>query len=1547
MSYLQRTNRSSSLSRIQFKVKLTLPDGGDIVCQFPMLATVDQVKTTLIKSSTYLSSYPPETICLGVSESKLFHVSFVKFVLADSQFEREIRDGHTIHVMMFEKRANGGIVSWMPVGLDNHSSARRTGTTFERPTLPDIPERRTRTMMAPALPTRNRSRSVDQTSDRDLPLVFNEPSPDDIIDRLLIDLGDDSPNGLPSRRPSIQQTILEDEDEDSENSDVGSSTNVMGSPKKELRYGSTFEKTQLDFLPGYQNKKKSTSVSSDDTLLDLNFTDTYKEWVNQPPAPPPINKISVSADNIVRRKKVDHVEDIKKSTKKKAGRVDATAHIFQAQSIIAPVTCDLCATYIIGITSQCFACESCNYTVHKRCVAFAPKSCQRINLRTARSQDHSNSTFPNAEDAFAHPDKAGFLSKQGHVARSWKRRWFVLKGPWLYYLKTEDATLKGTRNFRAIAKTLTTGDLCGVPMGVIPLSDCLVAPIEGKRYGFTIYCKNKNYPIVADSWDDMESWVNAIRKIATEISLRRVAPLIEKHKAFPLTNVETELVMTERPRESQDLIMLSDLEPSPLELEKKEMSFGLSRFDWAQVPLYYQDLSDLHTEGTDIAVPQLSQKALDTLRFSRQNFSAEVDMETRDFVLRIRDLVSANAIRNDSKVLTAARVDGHVITIPPHYPTRFLVFFRFSPELEKSVVCSPAMTLDYVVGQVMSKLQFSSFCNEVNSNQDLYLKIVGCEEYLQISNVVMYNILYVREAVLRAKRVSFHVLEKKSIPAGVSFPWEPVGKMDMGKSIDRAVTFNRFRLAEIGLTRRTSRSSVRISDKRQVYHSVDISRFFEIRVMGFHFLPLDILYQTWGVQEVQSGNVSLFLEIGLSYGMEPVCPFGYTKKVQLSVQNIDGQPKSSALWAEWLTLDTKISQIPREARITITLYATKNKEMEPYELMYGGNNLCEALAWVTYPVVDVQGSMVHRILTLSMWVRGKANPIATPINNPIFDGFSIILEFPDTPHPIVFPLESGNVREKNTIITPTKNQQDKLDEILDRDSLSDLSKSERDLVWNYRRHIINTRSAYALSKVVRSVPWRLAQQMDHLAQLLEETPHPPPIQCLELLDSNFPSVIVRNYAVRGLKTLSDEGLKEYMPQLVQVLKYENHHFSHLVFFLLQRAFRNRRVVGQQLFWLLKAELHIVEISMRFRLILEALLLGCNDFQEELINQVDVINVLQMVSTMVKSAPASKRSQVLTSELLRHNFPRSFSLPILPTVRLTGLCVDKCRFLDSSTFPILLVLQNEDPYGPPIQIMFKNGDDLRQDALTIQMIKIMDRLWRDNELNLHLTVYEVLPTGENCGLIEIVANSKTVADIQKAHGGVTSAFKKTPLYNHITQNNRSTELYKLAVRNFTLSLAAYSVLTFVLGISDRHNDNVMISDDGHLFHIDFGYIMGNIMKFGVFKRETAPFVLTPEMIYVMQSEKSENYFDFYVRSCGQAFNLLRKNADIFLTLFSMMVSTGLPQIKRFEDIYYIRGAFVLDKTEEEAAEYFADLIHESLSTTRTRVNNAIHIWAHPD
>ena len=79
-------------------------------------------------------------------------------------------------------------------------------------------------------------------------------------------------------------------------------------------------------------------------------------------------------------------------------------------------------------------------------------------------------------------------------------------------------------------------------------------------------------------------------------------------------------------------------------------------------------------------------------------------------------------------------------------------------------------------------------------------------------------------------------------------------------------------------------------------------------------------------------------------------------------------------------------------------------------------------------------------------------------------------------------------------------------------------------------------------------------------------------------------------------------------------------------------------------------------------------------------------------------------------------------------------------MNSKKMPLWLKFENADANATPVTIMFKVGDDLRQDVLTLQMISLMDKLWRRAGMDLGMTLYGVVATGFERGLLEIVVNS---------------------------------------------------------------------------------------------------------------------------------------------------------------------------------------------------------------
>lgn len=110
-------------------------------------------------------------------------------------------------------------------------------------------------------------------------------------------------------------------------------------------------------------------------------------------------------------------------------------------------------------------------------------------------------------------------------------------------------------------------------------------------------------------------------------------------------------------------------------------------------------------------------------------------------------------------------------------------------------------------------------------------------------------------------------------------------------------------------------------------------------------------------------------------------------------------------------------------------------------------------------------------------------------------------------------------------------------------------------------------------------------------------------------------------------------------------------------------------------------------------------------------------------------------------------PNLFTIPIEPKFIAVGFVAKKLKVFSSAKSPLAVLFENQDAGGDKLKVMFKNGDDLRQDILTLQMIDIMDRIWLDNDLDLAMTPYKVVPTDCMQGYLEFNLNSVTLADIQ--------------------------------------------------------------------------------------------------------------------------------------------------------------------------------------------------------
>lgn len=160
-------------------------------------------------------------------------------------------------------------------------------------------------------------------------------------------------------------------------------------------------------------------------------------------------------------------------------------------------------------------------------------------------------------------------------------------------------------------------------------------------------------------------------------------------------------------------------------------------------------------------------------------------------------------------------------------------------------------------------------------------------------------------------------------------------------------------------------------------------------------------------------------------------------------------------------------------------------------------------------------------------------------------------------------------------------------------------------------------------------------------------------------------------------------------------------------------------------------------------------------------------------------------------------------------------------------------------------IIKTNDDLNQEMMTMQLIKLFHQIFTQAKLSLQLTPYEILITSHCSGLIEFLPNTMSIDSIKKK---ILSNMNLNIFFRNYFCDN-----FEEAQKNFVESLAAYSLITYVIGIKDRHNGNILLDMTGHIIHIDYGFILGQSP--GYLHFETAPFKLTSEYIEIMNGISS--------------------------------------------------------------------------------------------
>lgn len=345
----------------------------------------------------------------------------------------------------------------------------------------------------------------------------------------------------------------------------------------------------------------------------------------------------------------------------------------------------------------------------------------------------------------------------------------------------------------------------------------------------------------------------------------------------------------------------------------------------------------------------------------------------------------------------------------------------------------------------------------------------------------------------------------------------------------------------------------------------------------------------------------------------------------------------------------------------------------------------------------------------------------------------------------------------------------------------------------------------------------------------------------------------------------------------------------------------------------------------------------NARRKTLLRQAELIVVLSKISKEVrfsredrprKAARLKKYLADPKTELVHIDPP--LPLPLDPSILITSIYAEDSNVLKSSLYPLLLNFRTTNNTKYPI--IFKTGDDLRQDQLVIQIITLMDRLLRKENLDLKLTPYRILATSTTAGAVQFVPSMSLAGAVAKYKGSLLAYLRANN-----PDDNAPLGVRKEAMDTYVKSCAGYCVITYLLGVGDRHLDNLLLAPDGHFFHVDFGYILG---------RDPKPFAplmkLGREMIEGMGGPQSQFYAQFK-SYCYTAYSTLRKSSNLILNLFALMREANVPDIRIEPDkaVWKVQERLCLELSEEEAMRHFEGLIQDSAGAVMPVVIDRLH------
>lgn len=367
----------------------------------------------------------------------------------------------------------------------------------------------------------------------------------------------------------------------------------------------------------------------------------------------------------------------------------------------------------------------------------------------------------------------------------------------------------------------------------------------------------------------------------------------------------------------------------------------------------------------------------------------------------------------------------------------------------------------------------------------------------------------------------------------------------------------------------------------------------------------------------------------------------------------------------------------------------------------------------------------------------------------------------------------------------------------------------------------------------------------------------------------------------------------------------------LINFIFNRSQESIRIANS-VYWVLKihssnmSRKNIKERGKCERLINKLFKMLPQDFITTILNCTHLSKILEKTDNLDQLASIFRENGNIVS-------------PVKPDLGEQEVITDKLSVKKSATRPIVIPLKSGESFS---RILYKS-EDLRKDQVIMSIIRIMkDILFRALDIDLNIITYNIQPTSLDGGFIEMVPDCTTLYDITEN--------KHVTLLNYMINHNPKCTVETIRKR-FIRSCAAYSVITFLLGLGDRHLDNILLTNKGEMFHIDYGFVLGQDPK----PVKTPSMRITSGMLDAIGGYHSESYQEFKDLA-ENIYEILRRHVNTFVCLLSLLPkhsgSQTNPRISEKRLLREVAKRFAPGESHDKARNILCTRIDNSTNTT---------------